>query len=49
MSLPALGTPVGRTAEWRSRLSIFVAGLLLFETLSGLSIWLLPFSVPNQR
>jgi hypothetical protein len=33
---------------WRSRLSIFVFGLLLFETVSGLSIWLLPFSIPNQ-
>jgi hypothetical protein len=39
---------VSRTDEWRSRLSIFVFGLLLFETISGLSIWLLPFSVPNQ-
>ncbi|MEZ5064960.1 MAG: multiheme c-type cytochrome [bacterium] len=37
-----------RAQEWRSRLSIFVGGLLAFETLSGLSIWLLPFSVPNQ-
>jgi hypothetical protein len=37
-----------RAQEWRSRLSIMVGGLLLFETLSGLSIWLLPFSVPNQ-
>jgi len=25
-----------------------VAGLLLFETLTGLAIYLLPFSVPNQ-
>ena len=39
---------VSRIEEWRSRLSIFVFGLLLFETISGLSIWLLPFSVPNQ-
>jgi len=27
---------------------VSVAGLLAFEALSGLSIWLLPFSVPNQ-
>lgn len=37
-----------RIVEWRSRLAVLVAGLVLFETLSGLSIWLLPFSVPNQ-
>jgi hypothetical protein len=37
-----------RTDAWASRLAIVVSGLLLFETLSGLSIWLLPFSVPNQ-
>ncbi|MDP6528272.1 MAG: multiheme c-type cytochrome [Gemmatimonadota bacterium] len=43
-------SPAGpnRAEEWKSRLAIFVSGLLLFETLSGLSIWLLPFSVPNQ-
>ncbi len=34
--------------EWRERLLYWVSGLLLFETLSGLSIWLLPFGVPNQ-
>lgn len=37
-----------RAREWGSRLAIFVSGLLVFETISGLSIWLLPFSVPNQ-
>lgn len=37
-----------RAGEWRSRLAIFVSGLLLFESVSGLAIWLLPFSVPNQ-
>ncbi len=37
-----------RTAGWRSSLSIFVGGLLVFEALTGLSIWLLPFSVSNQ-
>jgi hypothetical protein len=37
-----------RAGEWRSRLAIFVSGLFLFETLSGLSLYLLPFSIPNQ-
>ncbi len=34
--------------NWQSRLAIAVAGFLLFETLSGLAIFLLPFSVSNQ-
>ncbi|MFQ5689259.1 MAG: multiheme c-type cytochrome [Gemmatimonadota bacterium] len=34
--------------SWRSRLLLCVGGLLLFETLTGLSMWLLPFSLPNQ-
>ena len=34
--------------EWRHWLLVCVSGLLVFETLSGLSIYLLPFSVPNQ-
>ncbi|HSD33599.1 MAG TPA: cytochrome b/b6 domain-containing protein, partial [Gemmatimonadales bacterium] len=37
-----------RPTEWRQRLLLCVAGLLAFETLTGLSIYLLPFSVPNQ-
>lgn len=37
-----------RAREWRSPLAILVAGFLAFLTLSGLSIWLLPFNVPNQ-
>lgn len=37
-----------KAREWRSRLAIIVAGFLAFSTLSGLSIWLLPFSVTNQ-
>ncbi|MFQ5928408.1 MAG: multiheme c-type cytochrome [Acidobacteriota bacterium] len=37
-----------RTKEWRSGLAIWTAGFLMFECLSGLSIWLLPFSIPNQ-
>lgn len=39
---------VERCREWRSGLAIWSAGLVLFETLTGLSIWLLPFSIPNQ-
>jgi cytochrome c554/c'-like protein len=34
--------------EWTAPLVWFVVGLLVFETVSGLSIWLLPFSVSNQ-
>jgi hypothetical protein len=37
-----------RIGEWRRRLLFSVGGLLAFETLSGLAIYLLPFSVPNQ-
>ncbi|MGA2629745.1 MAG: hypothetical protein ABSG54_05965 [Terriglobia bacterium] len=37
-----------RAREWRSRLAILVAGVLAFETLSGQSVWLLPFGIPNQ-
>jgi len=37
-----------RAREWRSRLSIFVGGLLLFEILTGLWIWLLPFGISSQ-
>ncbi len=37
-----------RAREWRAPLAIIAGGFLLFSTLSGLSIWLLPFNVPNQ-
>ena len=37
-----------REKEWLHRLNIAVAGLLLFETLTGLSIYFLPFSINNQ-
>jgi hypothetical protein len=37
-----------RAQEWRSSLLLVTAGLLIFETLTGLSLYLLPFSVPNQ-
>jgi len=39
---------VNRLAEWRSKLNVWSNGALLFLTLTGLSIWLLPFSRFNQ-
>ncbi len=37
-----------RSYGWKSGLAIWTTGFLLFETLSGLSIWLLPFTLTNQ-
>jgi hypothetical protein len=37
-----------RAAEWGRRLAALALAWLLFETLSGLAVWLLPFSVPTQ-
>jgi cytochrome c554/c'-like protein len=37
-----------RIDEWRRRLLHCVGGLLAFETLTGLAVYLLPFSVSNQ-
>jgi len=37
-----------RAREWRSLLAMAVAGFSIFATLTGLSIWLLPFNVPNE-
>ena len=37
-----------RQAEWRSHLAILISGLLVFETLTGLWIFFLPFSLPAQ-
>jgi hypothetical protein len=39
---------VDLAAEWRSRLAIATAGTLIFLTLTGLAIWLLPFSETIQ-
>src|SRR5262245_26053398 len=41
-------TAMLKANEWRRRLLYCVAGLLVFETITGLAIYLLPFSVPNQ-
>ena len=46
-ALPS-GGQKSRALEWSSRLSVFVGGLLLFESITGLWIWLLPFSVSSQ-
>ncbi len=43
---PSSSPPKARA--WRRRLAFVVAGLLAFEALSGLALYLLPFSVPNQ-
>lgn len=37
-----------KVKEWQHRMLLVTAGLLIFETLTGLSIYLLPFSVSNQ-
>ena len=37
-----------REAEWSRGLAAFSLAWLAFETLTGLSIYFLPFSVPNQ-
>ncbi|MBI1950707.1 MAG: hypothetical protein HYS34_05005, partial [Acidobacteria bacterium] len=37
-----------REAEWGRRLAAPVLAWLAFETVGGLSIYFLPFSVPNQ-
>ncbi|HLB54642.1 MAG TPA: multiheme c-type cytochrome [Gemmatimonadales bacterium] len=37
-----------KASEWRRRLLFLVSGLLVFESLTGLAVYLLPFSVPNQ-
>jgi len=39
---------VSKANEWKHILLIVVSGLIVFETLTGLFIWLLPFSVTNQ-
>ena len=37
-----------RSNEWQRKLLYAISGMLIFETLTGLSILFLPFSVPNQ-
>ena len=40
--------PNPKVHEWQHALLLFTAALLLFETVTGLAIWLLPFSIANQ-
>ncbi|MCH8969904.1 MAG: hypothetical protein IIA66_12395 [Planctomycetes bacterium] len=50
-ALPVIDRATGRVdaaAEWRHPLTGLTLGLLLFETITGLAIYLLPFSVFNQ-
>jgi hypothetical protein len=35
-------------AEWKAKLVILTSGLLIFETLTGLAIYFLPFNLSNQ-
>ncbi len=44
----SVGGRIDAAAEWRHWLTGWTLGLLAFETLSGLAIYLLPFSVFNQ-
>ena len=37
-----------RAKEWQHKSLLFISGLMFFEILTGLSIYLLPFSIPNQ-
>ncbi len=39
---------ISKDREWKHGLLFLVAGLLIFETITGLSIYLLPFSISNQ-
>jgi hypothetical protein len=41
-------TPKGRELEWRRRFAALTLAWLAAETLTGLGLWLLPFSVPAQ-
>ncbi len=47
-SSPALAGIAARESEWRRGLAAVTLAWLVFETVSGLAIYLLPFSVPNQ-
>ena len=48
MSQNTQNVRIDRAKEWRSSLGIAVGGVMLFETLTGLSIYFLPFSISNQ-
>ena len=46
--MSALNHATLKAREWQRTLLRTVAGLLVFETISGLAVYFLPFSVPNQ-
>ena len=39
---------VDRHSQWSMRLAVATSVFLVVMTVSGLSLWLLPFSIPNQ-
>jgi hypothetical protein len=39
---------VDRQKQWSKRLAVATSAFLVVMTVSGLSLWLLPFSIPNQ-
>ena len=39
---------VDRHHQWSMRLAMATSAFLVVMTVSGLSLWLLPFSIPNQ-
>lgn len=41
-------TRFSKEQEWQKVLLRFISGILLFETITGLAIYLLPFSIVNQ-
>ncbi|MCP4249759.1 MAG: cytochrome b/b6 domain-containing protein [bacterium] len=45
---PGVIEPLDAAAEWRRPLTGITLGLLVFETITGLAMWLAPFSVWNQ-
>ncbi|HSD27540.1 MAG TPA: hypothetical protein VLL75_09555, partial [Vicinamibacteria bacterium] len=44
----AVLSPADRSRFWTEWLAVATSACLVFLTLSGLSVWLLPFSVANQ-
>ncbi|NOZ07353.1 MAG: hypothetical protein GXO91_00565 [FCB group bacterium] len=48
MQLQNNKTGIDPAREWQAKLAILTTGLLIFETLTGLGIYLLPFSIPLQ-
>lgn len=47
--VPGSATRIDRAREWSAWLLLLTSGLLLFETISGLAAWLLPFGALAQH